>query len=311
MCGIAQSFNNGGQGEEYEDERLQRHVLHASRSARAHHAGAFADTAQMCSRSDSVLSPAVSQGHSTASPASTIPSLPCSAMPGLTLLPPSRAAMRASARSRPRPCPALACDRLCCVCVDAALCVSLSCSSVLAGFACLLVFVFFWDRRYIVRLVVCSAAASQSQRPPSMPGRLTCDICGVRYAFPVLVVVLCRVQSGRKSVASRLFCFRSRLLCPPPILSHHITSCTQHTPHANHIHRLHPHATRTTRRAPHTHCTYHTLTIPGITPPTPRTFHTHHIHTTPHPLITHNHPHQSHYQILVFAHASLRWHTHY
>jgi hypothetical protein len=96
-------------------------------------------------------------------------------------------------------------------------------------------------------------------------------------------MVLGRVQSGRTSGARRLFCFRLQLLCPPPILSHHITSCTQHTPHANHIHRLHPHATRTTRRAPHTHCTYHTLTIPGITPPTPRTF----THTT-------STPHQGH-----------------
>ena len=173
-------------------------------------------------------------------------------------------------------------------------------------FLCWLVYCFGYDRvssrllavcfrlllRYIV--VVCSAAASQSQRPPSLPGRLACDLCGVRYALSVLVMVLCRIQSGRESVASRLFCFRLRLLCPPPILSHHITSCTQHTPHASHIHRLHPHATRTKRRAHHTHCTYHTLTIPGITPPTPRTFHTHHIHTTPHPLITHIHPQTPH-----------------
>jgi hypothetical protein len=32
-------------------------------------------------------------------------------------------------------------------------------------------------------------------------------------------------------------------------------------------------------------------------------------HTTPHPLITHNHLHPSHYHRLALAHASLRWHT--
>jgi hypothetical protein len=40
-----------------------------------------------------------------------------------------------------------------------------------------------------------------------------------------------------------------------------------------------------------------------------RTLHTHHIHTTPQPLITHNHLHPSHYHRLALAHASLRWHS--
>ena len=35
----------------------------------------------------------------------------------------------------------------------------------------------------------------------------------------------------------------------------------------------------------------------------------HHIHTTPQPLITHNHLHPSHYHRLALAHASLRWHS--
>ena len=143
---------------------------------------------------------------------------------------------------------------------------------------------------------------------PARPLRLR-YVC-VQCAAPVLVV--CRLGFDR--VGSRLlvgcFCFRSRLLCSPPIPSHHITSCKQHTPHASHTHHSHLHATRTLHAVHLTH-TARTTHLSDITPPTPRTSHTHHIHTTPHPLITHSHPHQSLYHRLVLAPASLRWHTVY
>jgi hypothetical protein len=132
-------------------------------------------------------------------------------------------------------------------------------------------------RRRVQRRPVVPASTSLAQPRLRLPGALCCS---AQQWLPFSLAV---------SVA---------LACLPAIvhslLSHRITSCTRHAPHTNHTHRLHLHATHTTRRAPHTHCTYHSLTIPGVTPPTSRTFQTHHTHTTPHPLITHIHPQTPH-----------------
>ena len=224
MCGIAQSFNNGGQGEEYEDERLQRHVLHASRSARAHHAGAFADTAQMCSRSDSVLSPAVSQGHSTASPASTIPSLPCSAMPGLTFLPPSRAAMRASARSRPRPYPALA--SVVCVLMLPCVCPFLVRLSLLASLVCLSLF----------SSEIGDISSSCAAPPPRSPSaRPACPAASPAIYVVCVTLFLCWSWCcvGYNRVGSRLpvGCFAFGCGCFVRHPSYHTTSHLAHSTH--------------------------------------------------------------------------------
>ena len=145
-------------------------------------------------------------------------------------------------------------------------------------------------RALLLRLI---QVASRSQCPPGPPGRLACDVCVCNVLF--LCWLVCRLGFDR--VGSRLlvgcFCFRLRLLCPPPIPSHHITSCTQHTPHASHTHHLHLHASRTLHAVHLTH-TALTTHLPDITPPTPRTSHTHHIHTTPHPFTTHHIHHAPH-----------------
>ena len=215
-------------------------------------------------------------------------------MPGLALLLPSCAAMRASVRSRPKPCPALVCDRLCCVCVDAALCVSLSCSSVLAGFACLLVFLFLWDRRYVVVSRAAPPPRSPSARP-ACPAAI-CMVCDMLFSCRSRCCVGYNRGGSRIGRSVVLLSVAVALSTTHPITPHHILR-TAHTSRKPHTPPAPPRHSHLTRRAPHTHCIYHTLTKPDITPPTPRTSHTHHIHTTPHPFIArhiHHAPHPPH-----------------
>ena len=92
--------------------------------------------------------------------------------------------------------------------------------------------------------------------------------------------------------------------CHTPPSTTHSSTYTLHTPHihsSTHTACTSPRHSHLTRRAPHSHRTDRIFTTPSIIPPTPRTLRTHHIHTTPHPLITHNHPHQSHYHKLVLC----------
>ena len=92
--------------------------------------------------------------------------------------------------------------------------------------------------------------------------------------------------------------------CHTPPSTTHSSTYALHTPHihsSTHTACTSPRHSHLTRRAPHSHRTDRIFTTPSIIPPTPRTLRTHHIHTTPHPLITHNHPHQSHYHKLVLC----------
>ena len=257
MCGIAQSSNNGGQGEEYEDERLQRHVLHASRSARARHAGALTDTAQLCTRSDSVLLPTVPQGHSTASPAPTPPYLPCSAMLGLTLLPPSCVAMRASVRSRPRRLVPLSSVIASVVCMLMLPCVCpfLVRLSLLASLVCLSFFSSGTGDMLSCR-VQRHRLAVPAPAQPARPRYVWCAICYSRAGRGVVSGTI-GAEVGCRSVV--LLSVAVALSTTHPITPHHIlhrahASRKPHTPPAP------PRHSHLTRRAPHTHCTYHTLT---------------------------------------------------
>ena len=146
-------------------------------------------------------------------------------MPGLALLLPSCAAMRASVRSRPKPCPALVCDRLCCVCVDAALCVSLSCSSVLAGFACLLVFLFLWDRRYVVVSRAAPPPRSPSARP-ACPAAI-CMVCDMLFSCRSR----CCVGYNRGGSRMPVGCFAFGCGCFVHHPSYHTTSHLAHSTH--------------------------------------------------------------------------------
>ena len=300
MCGIAQSSNNGGQGEEYEDERLQRHVLHASRSARARHAGAFADTAQRCSRSDSALSPAVSQGHSTSSPASTIPFLPCSAMPGLTLLPPSRAAMRASARSRPRPYPALA--SVVCVLMLPCVCPFLVRLSLLASLVACLCFLLRSEiyRRRVQRRRLAVPAPAQPARPP----RLRFMWCALRSFCARHGVVSDTIGSGVGCQSVVLLSVAVALSATHPITPHHIlhtahTSRKPHTPLAPSRHSYYTPCTSHTLHLPHTYHTWHNPSHPSHLSHTP---HPHYTTSTHH---THSSPNTSHHPSLILAHMQV------
>ena len=78
-----------------------------------------------------------------------------------------------------------------------------------------------------------------------------------------------------------------------PITPHHIlhTAHTSRKPHTPLAPSRHPYYTPCTSHTLHLPHTYHTRHNPSH----PSHFHTHHIHTTPRPLITHNHLHSSHY----------------
>ena len=132
--------------------------------------------------------------------------------------------------------------------------------------------------------------------------------------------VLCNAQCVQRSpcrfalavaLLHRFVSVSLALGCHTPPSTTHSSTYALHTPHiqsSTHTACTSPRHSHLTRRAPHSHRTDRIFTTPSIIPPTPRTLRTHHIHTTPHPLITHNHPHQSHYHKLVLcSHASLRW----
>ena len=129
-----------------------------------------------------------------------------------------------------------------------------------------------------------------SQCPLGPPGRFARIHCG-RCTGSALVCLAC---SCYHRVGNRLLvvCFRLLLLsvafsCCAQYRSYHNTPHPAHNTHPTQI----THTTCTsqpTRRAPHTLCTYHTPTMPDITPPTPRSTHTPHPHHT-----TSNHHTQS------------------
>ena len=148
-------------------------------------------------------------------------------MPGLALLLPSCAAMRASVRSRPKPCPALVCDRLCCVCVDAALCVSLSCSSVLAGFACCL---------SLFSSEIGDISSSCAAPPPRSPSaRPACPAASPAIYVVCVTLFLCWSWCcvGYNRVGSRLpvGCFAFGCGCFVRHPSYHTTSHLAHSTH--------------------------------------------------------------------------------
>ena len=97
-----------------------------------------------------------------------------------------------------------------------------------------------------VALLMFSDSVSDAHVGCCSPSRLR--MRGAVYALPVLVLVLCRMQSGRESV-SRLFAFGcafGRSSTPHHIHSSHTTPRNIHTPHT--LHTTHttitPHTTR-------------------------------------------------------------------
>ena len=200
-------------------------------------------------------------------------------MPGLTLLPPSRAAMRASARSRPRPYPALA--SVVCVLMLPCVCPFLVRLSLLASLVCLSFFSSGTGDMLSCR-VQRHRLAVPAPAQPARPRYVWCAICYSRAGRGVVSGTI-GAEVGCRSVV--LLSVAVALSTTHPITPHHILH-TAHTSRKPHTPPAPPRHSHLTRRAPHTHCIYHTLTKPDITPPTPRTSHTHHIHTTPHPFIT-------------------------
>ena len=140
MCGIAQLFNNGGKEKSARTSDFNN-MSYMHRVAHEHvtQARSLTQPKRAAGQTASFLQ----QFHKVTAPP-RLPrqfppyrALPCRASRSFLPLAPRCAPARVLAPQ------ALSRSRFCCVRVDAALCVSLSCSSVLAGFACLLVFVFF------------------------------------------------------------------------------------------------------------------------------------------------------------------------
>jgi hypothetical protein len=155
-----------------------------------------------------------------------VPSLPCPAMLGLALIPSlSRRDARqrtlspqALSRSRLR-CSPLLCMGCCCL-----VCVPFLCRSLLASLVCLSVFSFGTGG-------ISSSRAAPYRSPsvcPACPSAFAGDICDVRCAALVLVEVLCRIRSGRLSVAVRLLLLS---VAPAGVLSNHTIHHTPHPPH--------------------------------------------------------------------------------
>ena len=103
-----------------------------------------------------------------------------------------------------------------------------------------------------VALLMFSDSVSDAHVGCCSPSRLR--MRGAVYALPVLVLVVCRIRSGRLSVAIRLL---SLSAAPAGVLSNHTI---HHTPHAHSPRNIHtPHTPHTTHTTLTPHTTRHSL----------------------------------------------------